>query len=119
MVKIDPYLLQPIRDRLDAFAERLYQRGGAVMAVVELTAVEKTAPFDYDDDEQRAGKVALRITGCEVASAAQEPHLRRVQEALYRIRTSSGTLDEQLSGADVRRLEMAGGVLLGDAGLRG
>lgn len=116
IVKLDSFLLQHVVDKLDPHAQRLYDaRGGSVMIVGELTAVERTEPIPTDPEDQRLGKLTLRLTTVEVASRAQEDHIRSVQQAMHRIRTSTGTIDELLAGQAEQEIELAGAVLLDGA----
>lgn len=90
--KIDSQFTEAVGDVLSMHAERLYERlGETVVAVVELKSVERLQPAA---DENKAPVVKLKLTTCEIATGAHADQIRRVQEALYRVRTSAGTLDE-------------------------
>lgn len=116
IVKLDTFLLQHVVDKLDPHAQRLYDaRGGSIMIVGEFTATERIEPIPADPEDQRVGQLKLRLTSVEVAARPQEAHVRRVMEAMHRIRTSAGTLDEVLGGQAAQELELAGAVLLDDA----
>lgn len=118
IVKLDSFLLQHMLDRLAPYAGRLYESGGSVMIVGELTAVERLQPMSTDAEEDgRLGQVKLRLTDAEVAPRAHEHDLRNMQQAMYRIRSAAGTLDEALSGGAHREVELAGAVLLDRAGI--
>jgi hypothetical protein len=112
IVKVTGVLPQSVADHFAGHAERLYRWEPAV-AVVEFTPVERMEPRPDLDD--KAGSVLVRMTGIEIASGAQEQHLREAMRALYRIRTATGTIDEHLAGDHERALELTGAVLLGDA----
>lgn len=118
IVKLDSFLLQHMLDRLAPHAARLYESGGSVMIVGELTAVERLQPMSTDAEEDgRLGQVKLRLTDAEVAPRVHEDDIRNLQQAMFRIRSSAGTLDEVLSGGTHREVELAGAVLLDRAGI--
>jgi hypothetical protein len=115
IVKLDSFLLQHLLDRLAPYAGRLYESGGSVMIVGELSAVERVQPMSTDDEDARVGQVKLRLADLEVATRVQEDHLRNLQQAMFRVRSSTGTLDELLRGDAEEEIALAGAVLLDGA----
>lgn len=62
-----------------------------LVALVELTHVERTQPGPDEDKEQT---VKVRITHLEIGDDKLEEPLRRAMRALYTQRTAYGTLDQ-------------------------
>lgn len=103
----------PSGNAIIAFADltnALFRKQGMrIIGVCELTHVERTEPAP---DEDKEGSVKLRLTGLEIARGDQEDHLRKAMDALYRHRTASGTIDEELDPQlSERTLEMTGDLL--------
>lgn len=96
---------------LDLHAARLYDRPAPVMAVVELTPVDRVVPVDGGSEKDPV--IRLRIEALEVApGGAPESTLRDVHRALYLTRTATGTLsgDDEVLLAE-QTLTHAGAVL--------
>lgn len=94
---------------LDAYAARLYERPAPVMAVVELTPVDRVVPVDGASEKDPV--VRLRIESLEVApSGSQDEVLRNVARALYVSRTANGTLtgDDEIALAEQTLTHAAG-----------
>jgi hypothetical protein len=92
-------------------AGRMYERGGSVLAVAELVAVEKNLIFD--DASKKDPTVKLRIEHLEVAPAGEpERTVRDILAALHTIRTANGTIngDEDVKLSE-QTLSNAAGVL--------
>lgn len=109
-IKLDSKLTSRIQDVLEPYAARLGRLDETVMAIVELTTVRRTDVSPELVDKGPAAQV--RITLMEVATRDQEPHLRTAQEAMYKLRTARGTLDEMHSTEDAnRQLRLLGNML--------
>lgn len=98
---------------LDRYAARLYERPMPLMAVVELTPVDKIVPTD--DASKKDPLVRMRIESLEIATPGeQDAALRKVAECLHLARTATGTLD---GDGDVRlaeaTIEHAAGLMSG------
>ena len=79
-------------DSLNAYAERLYDRGFPLVAVVEVNPVDKVVPVS--SDSKKDGVVRLQIDSFEVAAPGeQERVVRELLRLLHLSRTADGTLD--------------------------
>ncbi|MEV4158988.1 hypothetical protein [Nonomuraea dietziae] len=106
-VKLDAKVLAKVAEALEEHTTTMFDRlGSRWVAVVELQAVERSEPAD----DEKPDTVKLRITELELATGENARHVRDVLAALYRLRTTAGTLDEDSSAA--RILRTASGVLL-------
>jgi len=92
-IKFDTKVIEDVKEALEDHADTMFkQRKGRWMAIVELAHVERNEP---GPDEEKSPSVKLRITSVEVATDDySDERLREVAQQLYRLRTSSGTLDE-------------------------
>lgn len=96
VVKLDSKILERVKNALEAAADRIDQDpdGFRAMAVVEYGTSHVQHPGVAGQDD-KADAVYLRVTGLEFAhSREHETVLRDVQAALYKARTSAGTLME-------------------------
>ncbi|GAA3251264.1 hypothetical protein [Nonomuraea helvata] len=90
--KLDSKILKRLEDSFLPHTRSLYDRlGSSVVAIVELTSVERA---ETAAEEEKAPTVKLRVTGLEIATRDQEDALRRAQQAMFQLRTTSGTLAE-------------------------
>lgn len=106
-VKLDSKLVKDVNARLAPFAHQLYTNLGMhLVAVVELKASRRDQPA-VDEDVEPAIKV--RISSIEIPTGKHEDQVREVMQALYRLRTKEGTLDEVLR--DEQTVEHAADVL--------
>jgi hypothetical protein len=79
-------------DSLNAYAARLYERPGPMVAVVEIQPVDRVMPVS--PDSAKDGVIRLRLDSFEVAAPGeQERILREVLRLLFLSRTAEGTLD--------------------------
>lgn len=107
--KIDSQFTEAVGHILALHADRLYRDlGSCVIAVVELKSVDE---LRVAADEDKGPWVKLRLTSMEIATGAHEAQVRNVQEALYRVRTSKGTIDEVAPDAH-RTIELAAQVVM-------
>lgn len=92
--KLDSALSSNASVAIEDLIGRIYAKPGMrVLAVVELAHVERTQPAP---DEDKDATVKLGIKHLEVARGGrQEEAVRRALNALYTIRTASGTLDPE------------------------
>lgn len=111
--KIDSKVVADVEQSLRPHAADMFrQRGGRWMAVVELEHVERTEPAP---EEEKEASVKLRVASAEIVTDDHEDYIRRIAEALYKLRTKANTLDEHLAGptpGDVVRT--SSGMLLGN-----
>lgn len=103
--KLDSKLLKKITETFHPHMPALFERlGSSVVAIVELTSVERIEPYE---EEEKAPTAKLRITSLEIATHGQEDALRRAQRAMYLLRTGKGTLDEPVDHEHAtRQLDM-------------
>lgn len=90
--KLDSKILKRLDEVFGPHMAGLFnQLGSSVVAIVELTSVERAEPYA---EEEKAPTAKLRITSLEIATKAQEDALRRAQQAMHLLRTGRGTLDD-------------------------
>lgn len=83
--------------------------GKRIVGVVELAHIERAEPAPGEDKD---ASVTMQIKAIEIARGEQEHHLRQAMAALYRHRTVSGTIDDELQPKlSDRTIELTGGVL--------
>jgi len=80
-----------------------------IVGVVELAPVERAIPAPGEDKDPT---VKVAIKAIEIGRGEQEHHLRQAMDALYRHRTATGTIDDELRPQlSQRTVELTGGVL--------
>lgn len=83
--------------------------GMRIVGVCELAHVERVEPAPGEDKETT---VKLRVTQLEVARGEQENHIRQCMAAMYRHRTATGKLGEEMEvELSERTIELTAGVL--------
>ncbi|MFF5589694.1 hypothetical protein [Streptomyces hygroscopicus] len=90
--KFDSKVLADVEKAIRPHAKALFDDLGThVMAIVELTSVERTeqGPDEEKDDTVKVRIVDLEIAGDDIA----DERLRQQMNDLHRRRTSAGTLD--------------------------
>lgn len=79
-------------DSLNAYAERLYDRSFPLVAIVEITPVDKVVPVSAES--KKDGVVRLEIDSFEVAPPGEQERVaRELLRLLHIARTAEGTLD--------------------------
>jgi hypothetical protein len=96
---------------LEPHVARMYNIPGVrVMAIIELTHVERVQPAPGADSKPT---VRMKVTSCEVPNQDQEGAIREAQRALFLARTARGTLDEEgLVELDEDTLKQCAGLLM-------
>jgi hypothetical protein len=96
---------------LEPHVARMYNIPGVrVMAIIELTHVERVQPAPGADSKPT---VRMKVTACEVPNQDQEGAIREAQRALFLARTARGTLDEEgMVELDEETLNMTAGLLM-------
>ncbi|WP_407553108.1 hypothetical protein QOM21_24005 [Streptomyces sp. Pv4-95] len=92
-IKFDTKVIADVEAAIRPHARDLFNNlGHHVMAIVELTSVERT---EQGPDEEKPDAVKVRIVDIEVAGDEfTDEKLRQQAQTMYRQRTASGTLDE-------------------------
>lgn len=98
-------------DSLNAYAERLYDRGFNLVALVEIKPSDKVVPMSADS--KKDGVVRLEIDTFEVAPPGEQERVaRELLRLLYTARTAEGTLDgEDQMQLSEQTLELSAGLL--------
>ncbi|MEU7155133.1 hypothetical protein [Streptomyces chrestomyceticus] len=92
-IKFDSKVIADVEQAIRPHARELFKNlGHRVMAVVEITSVERT---EQGPDEEKPDAVKVRITDIEIAGDEfTDEKLRQQASAMYRQRSAEGTLDE-------------------------
>jgi hypothetical protein len=109
-IKLASKITKPISRILERFEGRLAGLDKNIIAIVEFTTVKRV---DVSIEADAAPAVYLQITSMEIAVPEQESHLRRAMQAMFRLRTARGTLDELPSTEDANaQLRLLGDQIL-------
>lgn len=95
-LKLDSKLQGTATISLQELASPLYHNPGARMVgIVEIAHTERTEPASGEDKDP---EVKVAVKAIEIARPGdQDEYIRRAMAALHRHRTSTGTLDEEMS----------------------